>query len=45
VPCVTLPEIFDEFGLERRDLLKMDCEGAEHEILYNCPPAYMSRIS
>ena len=22
----------------------MDCEGAEYDILYNCPPKYLQRI-
>ncbi|MFC1488226.1 FkbM family methyltransferase [Thermodesulfobacteriota bacterium] len=45
VPCVTLQEIFNQYRFERCDLLKMDCEGAEYEILYNCPASYLRRIS
>ncbi len=44
VPCVTLPEIFDKHQLKRCNLLKMDCEGSEFEILYNCPVSYLHRI-
>jgi FkbM family methyltransferase len=44
VPCVTLPEIFDKHHLERCDLLKMDCEGSEYSILYNCPSEYLRKI-
>ena len=45
VSCVTLQEIFDEHHLERCDLLKIDCEGAEYEILYNCPVNYLHRVA
>ena len=45
VPCVTLSEIFDEHHIERCDLLKMDCEGAEYDILYNCPKNDLLRVS
>ena len=45
VPCVTLQEIFDEHHLECCDLLKIDCEGAEYEILYNCPVNYLHRVA
>ncbi len=44
VPCVNLPEIFDEHQLDRCNLLKMDCEGSEFEILYNCPVIYLHRV-
>ena len=32
-------------GLDRIDLLKMDCEGAEYEILYSCSSIHLGRIS
>ena len=44
VPCLALSQIFDENNINRCDLLKMDCEGAEYDILYNCPPDYLQRI-
>lgn len=44
VPAVTLAEIFLFHGIERCDLLKMDCEGAEYDILYGCPADVLSRI-
>ena len=44
VPCVTLQEIFDKHQLDRCHLLKMDCEGSEYEILYNCPSTYLHRV-
>jgi FkbM family methyltransferase len=43
-PCITLKEIMDENAIEKCNLLKMDCEGAEYDILYNCPPEYLQRI-
>jgi FkbM family methyltransferase len=45
VPCITLPEIFEENNLAQCDMLKMDCEGAEYSILYNCPADYLERIA
>ncbi len=45
IPCVTLKEIMDENAIGKCDLLKMDCEGAEYDILYNCPPEYLQRIN
>jgi FkbM family methyltransferase len=44
VPCLTLGQVMDENGINKCDLLKMDCEGAEYEILYNCPAEYLQRI-
>ena len=36
VGCTTLPDIRREHRLDRLDLLKMNCEGAEYEILDAC---------
>jgi len=44
VPCVTLKEIFDEYHIERCDLMKLDCEGMEYDILYNTPVEYLKRV-
>ncbi len=44
VQCVSLAGILDAHALERVDLLKMDCEGAEYEILYGTPDRYLEKI-
>jgi FkbM family methyltransferase len=44
VQCTTLAEIFESNAFERVDLLKMDCEGAEYEILYGTPARYFNGI-
>lgn len=44
VPCVTLKEIFDDHNLEQCDLIKIDCEGSEYSILYNCPSDCLKKI-
>lgn len=45
VPCVSLSEVFDEHHLDRCDLLKIDCEGSEYGVLYNCPADYLQRVT
>ena len=44
VSCVTLSQIFEVNGITQCALLKMDCEGAEYDILYGCPPDLFRRI-
>jgi len=44
VEVVTLPDLFERYGLGVCQFLKLDCEGAEYEILYGLPPAYYARI-
>lgn len=44
VPAITLQQIFDRHGIMRCDFLKMNCEGAEYEILYRTPPEYLRRV-
>jgi FkbM family methyltransferase len=45
VSCTTLAEILESNGLQRIDLLKMDCEGAEYEILYATPHETFEKIT
>jgi FkbM family methyltransferase len=44
VEAVSLPDIFAGHQLGQIDLLKLDCEGAEYDILYRCPDALLQRV-
>jgi len=45
VACTTLGDIFEQQQLDTVDLLKMNCEGAEYEILEGCSNDVLDRIS
>ena len=45
VDCVTLSEILDSEGVDTCDFLKIDCEGAEYEILASTPSTHLHRIN
>lgn len=44
VESIALKNIFEEYQLHAINLLKIDCEGAEYEILYHTPPEYLAKI-
>lgn len=44
VPCECLSSIFQKHEITACDLLKLDCEGAEFDILYNCPQETIAKI-
>jgi FkbM family methyltransferase len=44
VPTVTLADIFSELALDRCHFLKIDCEGAEYEILLHTPHPVLRKI-
>ena len=44
VQSVSLNALFEKFGIQRCALLKLDCEGAEYEILFSASPESLSRI-
>lgn len=45
VDCLSLEDIFEEDRVERCDLLKLDCEGAEYDILFNLNDKIFDRIN
>jgi len=45
VRATTLGSALDGHGIARCDLLKLDCEGAEFEILLGMPPEVLARIA
>lgn len=44
VESTTISEIFENNGLTKCDLLKLDCEGAEYDIIMNLPDSYFEKI-
>ncbi len=44
VESLGLKDIFDEYRIEHCHFLKLDCEGAEYDILYALPAEYYRRI-
>jgi len=45
VETLSLKDIFDENNIKKCDFLKMDCEGAEYDMLMNLPEEYFRKIS
>ena len=44
IDAVTLQDCFLQNGIKECDILKLDCEGAEFECLYETPPQILGRI-
>ena len=42
---VTMDSLLRDLNIERCDFLKMDCEGAEYEILSSAPPTALRKIA
>ena len=45
VEMTTLQAVMDQNGINRCDYLKLDCEGAEHDIVANLSPTIAERIA
>ncbi len=45
VQATTLENVFSDYQVSKIDLLKLDCEGAEYNILYNTPSHLFKKIN
>ena len=45
VYTTTLEATMQEFSLSKIDLLKLDCEGAEYNIIYNTPRTFFDKVN
>ena len=45
VQATSLENVFTQYQLTKIDLLKLDCEGAEYNILYKTPPQLFTKIN
>jgi FkbM family methyltransferase len=45
VPAQSLTTIIEKNGLEKVDLLKLDCEGSEYDILYNTDASVLKKVN
>ena len=45
VIATTLVEIFSDNKLSKIDVLKLDCEGAEYNIIYNTPSSFFEKVN
>ncbi len=44
VSCRTLEQVFQDRNITRCDFLKMDCEGAEYDVLLTAPAGVLDRV-
>jgi FkbM family methyltransferase len=44
IEVISLATLFERYKIERCDFLKLDCEGAEFEIVWESDPALLSRV-
>lgn len=45
VLATTLEDIVSDYNLSKIDVLKMDCEGAEYNIIYNTPTQFFDKVN
>jgi FkbM family methyltransferase len=44
VKTVPLARMMEDYQFDRVDFLKLDCEGSEYDILYQCEPAVLRKV-